>query len=267
MLLIDAHVHLYDCYDLSRLLSAAKRNFKLHVPQSYTADTACILLLTMRADQDWPGFFSLESGKTSWGKEVEGWQFHGTEEPESIIAEDESGCRITLIAGRQIVSGEGLEVLSLLSMKPYEEGKPVMELLTDIGHDNGVAVLPWAFGKWLGKRGRIIQELQENRGEKKLFFGDNGGRPWCIPQSSVLKREQKQHRCVVSGSDPLPISGEELRVGSFGGSIVETVDWLQPAQQLRTLLLNPDTDLLPFGHPAAVAGFVRNQLKLRGIYS
>ncbi len=265
MLLIDAHVHVYGCYDLSQLLFSAEMNFKKYTEELLAGDSAYILLLANRVDQEWPLFFAAENKGSDPAEKISGWRFYANEESESIVAENDSGFRIVIVAGRQLITAEGLEVLSLLTMESFQEGVPVGDLLADIDRKGGIAVLPWAFGKWFGKRGRCVRGLQEQLtdGENTFFFGDNGGRPWCIPLSPVLQKEKKQRRPIFSGSDPLPLAGEEKRVGSFGIKIPETLDHRRPAAQLRTLLRSQETAICPYGRLNSTMGFVSSQLRLR----
>ncbi|MEM1170460.1 MAG: hypothetical protein AAGJ08_15610 [Cyanobacteria bacterium P01_H01_bin.35] len=82
-----------------------------------------------------------------------------TQESISIYATNNENQKIFIIAGRQIVTAEKLEVLALISDSEFADGLPLETTIKNIVSKNGIPVLPWGVGKWIGKRGKILQKL------------------------------------------------------------------------------------------------------------
>ena len=54
MILVDAHVHIYDCFDLETFLDSALENFKAEAARCGQEDSlTAILLLTETARENW----------------------------------------------------------------------------------------------------------------------------------------------------------------------------------------------------------------------
>lgn len=266
MLLIDAHVHMYPCFDPAALLNAAEENFRvqagrLGAGEAYTG----ILLLTERSADKWYSHLAAHAAGAEQPCPGAGNRLlFPTLEQESLVLENREGKRIFLVAGRQVVSREGLEVLALLTRGEFADGRPLAELIAAVRDTGGVPVIPWAFGKWFGARGRFLRGFIREQ-ERGFFLGDNGGRPFCIPVSPLLRQEMEQNRPVLSGSDPLPIPGEERRAGSFGVYVAAGLDEQAPAASLKAIIAAGDNQLKSYGRPMGFGRFLRNQwLLLRG---
>lgn len=234
---IDAHVHLHDEREALETLAAASRNFSRNAPCAATA--VCML-----AERD--------------GFDVFSWL--RTKLPETAEAEslwlDESR-RMLIVAGRQIESSEGLEVLGLaLGMPLPLEGRPAHEIIAALRTHDALPVLPWGVGKWLGPRGHLVDRLLKN--EPGLFLGDNGGRPgfWPVPR---FRRGVR----VLPGSDPLPLPEASSTIGSFGCLMTCDLPADRPASALRRALRDPANKLLRFGRLASTFRFAIDQARLR----
>ena len=166
------------------------------------------------------------------------------------------------MAGRQLVSREGLEVLALLCRADFRDGETAAVLVDQVRAAGGIPVLPWGFGKWLGKRGRILEELCNHR-DRSFFLGDNGGRPSLLPLARPLRRVVRDGGRLVSGSDPLPLAGEEERVGAYGIRIDADLDPAEPARGLRALLSDDAVACAGYGLPLGTGRFLANQWRVR----
>lgn len=234
---IDAHVHLHDEREAMETLEAASRNFSRHAPGAATA--VCML-----AERD--------------GFDVFSWlrtKLRATAENESLWF-DESH-RLLIVAGRQIESSEGLEVLGLALGMPLQlEGRPAHEIIAALRTHDSLPVLPWGAGKWLGSRGHLVDRLLDD--EPGLFLGDNGGRPgfWPVPR---FRRGVR----VLPGSDPLPLPGASSAIGSFGCLITCDLPADRPASALRRALRDPASRLLRFGRLTNPLRFAIDQTRLR----
>ncbi|MCX5871552.1 MAG: hypothetical protein NTY00_13200 [Deltaproteobacteria bacterium] len=177
---------------------------------------------------------------------------------------DYSGEEIYLVAGRQIVTAEKIEVLSLFCNTSINDGPSLNETVNSIRQRDGIAVIPWGVGKWLGKRGKILQDFLAGYEEKGVFLGDNGGRPCFWPTPSLFHLAREKGISVLSGTDPLPLPHEATRVGSFGFFLDHhPLDMTSPATSLRDLLITGQETLYPFGRLQDIKSFFTNQLQLR----
>src|SRR4051794_39643129 len=124
-----------------------------------------------------------------WQSGRAAWSVRRTQEQESLILGD----KLLVIAGRQIVTAERIEVLALLTSETFEEGRPLDETIQRTKLAGALVVLPWGVGKWCGARGRSVANAAIRYA---VQLGDNGGRPLGWPRP-VLFREH----CVLPGSD------------------------------------------------------------------
>ena len=266
MILVDAHVHIYDCFDLQSFLDSALKNFKAEAARcgqenSFTA----LLLLTETAKENWfhrlAGYAGNKSGTGT--KSIGYWTFHRTNENCSLYARRRDNQELFLIAGRQIVTAEGLEVLALATAQTFTDGSPTVELIEAVKESSGIPVIPWGFGKWMGKRGAILKNILRKEKDSFLFLGDNSGRPVFLPRPSLFELAKEKGIRVLPGSDSLPFPSESHRVGSFGLSIQETITRERPASDLKRILLDPKTRFQAYGNLEHPYRFFRNQLTAR----
>ena len=222
MILVDAHVHIYDCFDLETFLDSALENFKGEAARcgqenSFTA----LLLLTETAKDNWFHRLAGYAGdKTGTGtRSIGNWTFHRTKENCSLYAQSKNSYGLFLIAGHQIVTAENLEVLALATAKTLRDGSPIVELIEAVKESGGIPVIPWGFGKWLGRRGMTLRKILNGSEASGLFLGDNGNRPSFGPRPSHFKQAETKRIRVLPGSDPLPFGSESRRAGSFGFSL------------------------------------------------
>lgn len=238
-IMIDAHVHLHDPAHAMDDLQQAFDNFSRQKP---TANTAVIMLAERRGYQV---FNQLKK------------QLITTEEDESLYFEHKSH-RMLILAGRQIVTAEGLEILALASCTQLFDGLPVHQAIEHLHEEDALAVLPWGVGKWLGKRGKLIDDLIENSQPGSLFLGDNAGRPklWGVPQFN-------SDLIVLPGSDPLPLNGSAQNIGCYGALMQARLSSQTPAAELKKLIRNRRTPLQRFGETSPALRFISDQLRLR----
>jgi hypothetical protein len=126
-----------------------------------TARADCFKRLSARADVE-------ESGLGEW-------RLRHTEETGSVTAERHGQC-LYIIAGRQIVTAERLEVLALGFEGLVPDGEPIRQVIDRVRSAAAVAVIPWGFGKWWGRRGKVVSGLLKDHERLGFFLGDNGGR-------------------------------------------------------------------------------------------
>ena len=264
MIVLDAHVHIQPRFDLNDFLMISLGNFQRRHGESGArgALTSCLLL----AEGKGLDFFSVlvSEGQQSTGRVV-GWQIRATAEEHAVQLSHAShpGVRMFVMAGQQVITAEKLEVLALVTSAQIADGKPLAETVDAVRSRGGLAVLPWGVGKWLGKRGALVGRFLQETPPDSLFVGDNGGRPVFWPRPALFDRAEHRGIRLLSGSDPLPLAGEEKRVATFGAMIDGDLSDALPAAELKSLLCNPGVAITPFGQPAGVLQFLRMQLGLR----
>ncbi len=269
MIIIDSHVHIYDCFNLDLFFDAAFQNFQNQLEKASTVpDTAnFILLLAEGASTKW-FHRTLAQIKQSVAKEnnLEYWRIYPTPEEHSLIAEHSEfpERKIVIVAGHQLVTQENIEVLALFCVADIDNGLNIGDTLKMIREYDAVPVIPWGAGKWLGKRGELVKEIVKTNSDQLLFLGDNGGRPKIWGEPNLFSLAEEKGIGILPGSDPLPLKDDLRRVGSFG-CIIDgcSVDMDFPAQQLKKNMVSGLSELQCYGELQDNIGFLMNQVRLR----
>lgn len=265
--LVDAHVHIYDCFRLPEVLDSALLNMRSAATQHAVGVnfTGCLLLSETTNEhvhlqlQDYSA-----TGQAVATEKSDEWVFScPADDNTAVIATNTAGRSLVILAGRQIVTREGLEVLALISPDSFSDGLPLEEVIGQIVQGDAIAVLPWAVGKWLGKRGSLLDLLMQAEPRQQFVLGDNGGRPvfWKNPHHLALARTLGIK--ILPGSDPLPLASEGNRVGSFGFAIQHELSLQRPGEVLKQLIRDRDVEFQPYGALERSSRFVYNQVRLR----
>ncbi len=266
MILVDAHVHIYNCFDLELFFDSAFANFRSEAARlGHVDDFTGILLLTETSKDNWfECLTGYAGGKDGIGsKPIGNWTFHHTNETCSLCIRNGTNESLFLIAGRQIVTEENLEVLALITEREFEDGLPLTEMIQSVRNYGAIPVIPWGFGKWAGRRGAILREILEANNDVEVFLGDNGNRPSFLPRSSHFKLAEMEGIRVLPGSDPLPFASESCRPGTFGFSVEGSITSQHPAKDLKRILLDPSTRPRAYGLLEKPYRFLRNQLAMQ----
>jgi hypothetical protein len=169
-ILADGHVHILDRFSELSCLDWALNNFN---------KAAALLELSDHIDRV---LFLAESSSINWFakqymaarqglfEQLNHYRCVVTEENTSLCFENTSSDRLFVIAGRQIISSERLEVLALGLSREYPDGQPLRTILSDIRENDCIAVLPWGVGKWLGARKRIVASVLGYSGSGDLSW-------------------------------------------------------------------------------------------------
>jgi hypothetical protein len=263
LILADGHVHIYGCFDLDCLLTSAFENFAAEARRrSLSSDFTGVLLLTETVRENC--FQRLaEQARSGQKAGTEGWSFHLTRESASLVAQRGAGKSVILIAGRQIVTSENLEVLALATPTMFDDGTPLRRAIELIRAQGGIPVVPWGFGKWWGKRGKHLADLISDGAGQGIFLGDSGGRPAFLPRPYQFQLGEEIMMRILPGTDPLPFAQEAVRPGRFGFAIHRALDHQRPAHSLKQIILDPSICLSPYGSLESPYRFFRNQLGLR----
>ncbi len=231
---IDCHVHLYSRYDPALAFRHLSRNLDALAPPGSTPAER-VAVLTDGSSTD--AFCRLRRGDS--GTLPAGFSVSRTGDGDAIRISAAGMRDILLVAGRQVVTGERIELLSLASAPTDLDRLPAREVADRIRMAGGIPVASWAPGKWFGRRGRLVQELIDEASPGALLIGDTSLRCTGWTEPAAYRRAQDRGLSVVAGSDPLPLSGQERTMGSYGIVSDQPFDADHPAQALRRLLGQP----------------------------
>jgi len=256
--LIDAHVHCHNCFAQATFLDRAAAGFGAAAQELGVAGRAVGWLLFAELPQE-RYFDALRAGEI----EPRGWLLELTDEPTSLIARGRDGMVMVLIAGRQIATAEGLEVLAVGTRAGFADRRSLPATVAAVRGQGALAVVPWGFGKWSGRRGRAVTRLLEELEGDGVFLGDNAGRPagWWPPRQ--FTQAARREIFVLPGSDPLPLPAEADRVARYGLALEGAVDPQLPTAGLLRLLAGLREQPKTFGRLQSLATCLAKQLAMR----
>jgi hypothetical protein len=262
MVLVDAHVHMYNCFSVASVFDAAAVNFA-RAARAFGSGARFdgVLCLVESANERFVDGVRTQRLGRVWRGQHGYWELDQGCEPEALVVR-RGHLRLFVIVGRQLVTRERLEVLALGTTVPLHDGNSIEATLTAVNAVGAAAVLPWGVGKWLGARGAIVDHILADPRWSHVFLGDNGNRLRYGPEPERFAWARRAGRCVLPGSDPLPLPGEERRVGSYGFAVDVEFDPLRPAAGLLALLQSGAT-FKAFGEREGLGGFFGKQLALR----
>jgi hypothetical protein len=231
-IVIDTHLHLYPEYDLELALRCLSRNLARAAP-----GTAAVGVLVER--RDCHVFAKLRTGQRRVPDR------DGTLD----VSADGDALRVSLdrvaplwlLPGRQVVTRERVEVLLLGADLDLPDGMTAAETIRQGLAGGALPVIGWAPGKWFFGRKQVVQRLLQRFNREELLLGDSSLRPGLWGEPLVMRQARRRGFAVVAGSDPLPIAGEERRLGCYATRL-EPAPSLTPqrgASFLRAALLAP----------------------------
>jgi hypothetical protein len=262
MVLVDGHVHLHGCFDVARVFDAAAANFA-SAARAIAGERqydAVLCLVEMRGERFLEGVRTRRNGRV-WRGRHGFWEAEETCEPETLVVRRGS-TRLTVVGGRQLVTRERLEVLALATTASLPEDETIETTLAAVRDAGAAAVLPWGVGKWLGSRGAVVARVLADPKWRHVLLGDNGNRLELGPEPAQFALARRAGRAVLPGTDPLPLPGEEARVGAYGFAVDVALDPLRPAAALLALLRSGSTYAV-FGRREPLTRFFGNQLALK----
>jgi hypothetical protein len=192
------------------------------------------------------------------------WTAQPTSEAVSLRLARPDGATLFLVAGRQIVSSDGLEAVALgLRDAPPDRQHTLADLVTSIRDAGATPIIPWGAGKWLGRRGAVVRHVLAGASAGQLFLGDNGGRPWFWPTPAPFAIAAAKRIWTLPGSDPLPFPDHAERAGSFGFRLSGTLDAASPATDLLAGLRDVPNQPDRFGRLRGTTTFVWDQFRMQ----
>jgi hypothetical protein len=223
----DCHLHFYANY-------AHERFFRSLCANLDAAGAGRLLRLALLTEA--PGCDAFSRWAAPGAAFPGGYSFTATGEPYSLTLTRSGEPLAMIVRGRQIVTAERLEVLTAGDIPPIEDGRPLAGAVAALIAAGALAIVPWGAGKWLGSRGRLVEELAAGCSSPLFFLADNPARPAFWPAPRAFAVMERKGRPVLRGSDPLPLPGEEERAGAFATLIEGEFDDGQPLASLRGML-------------------------------
>lgn len=261
---VDAHVHFYPCFPLSRFLEGAAANFPTSGEgagdrASSPPPTRVMVLLDGREGCPFHelrrrvGGLMTEDGLAYW------FRHPSTDDPEARPEPSD----FLVVGGRQIPTEEGLEVLAIPSLDAFPHRRSLRDTTHQVLDSGAVPVLPWGLGKWWFRRRGIVLALLDSPLGGRILLGDNGNRPRDLPASKILLEGERQGIPVLPGSDPLPLKGHAGRAGSFGFILDGPLDAERPGEDLGRRILRLSSSPPTFGTRTSAVATLRSNLELR----
>ncbi len=262
---VDTHVHLHPAVDIRELLNVAIHNISnaVRIPGRQQLTGILCLAEPVGINRFSSIYRKVKSDEGGFQNELNPWHLTHTAEAESLRASRDGHPELILIAGRQIVTQERLEVLALLTQHQFRDGLSLLQTVDQILSKGGAPVVPWGAGKWAGQRGRVLRTLLYENNLPLFFLGDNGGRPSIGKEPALFKAAKQRDVRILRGSDPLNLPHETDRIGSYGFFIHKEIDKNKPARALKQLLSDRNIDITDFGNLMPTAVFLKNQLSIR----
>lgn len=211
MIVVDTHAHLYPCYDVGRFLATARRNLSRIGARATSGRAACAHVLCLAERPTENAFADLADARLT----PRGWRLVRCAEDAALKLLAEDAFELFVVAGRQIVTRERLELLALGIAAGLPAGEALDKTLASVRRLRAVPVLPWSPGKWAGQRGRELRALIQTAAAGDFLLGDTALRPCpgTVPPLFALARARGLP--LLAGSDPLPLAGDERHVGRY----------------------------------------------------
>jgi len=259
VVLVDAHVHLYDCFDRAAFFDGASNNFRSAASSlGLPGDTHGVLLFT-----EMSGVHAFESLIAQHELNGGRWRFHPASEGRTLVAALEGKDVLTIVAGRQVVTREGLEVLSLCCSEQFTDGQAIEHTIEKIIEAGGLPVLSYGVGKWSGSRGKIIDRLIRGALGSRLMLGDNAGRLWMGGEPKQFAEARQRGMWVLPGTDPLPFADQASRVGRYGMMLCGEIDRDRPAASIQHLIRSAEAQPRVYGTTDGPLSFLKLQIAMQ----
>lgn len=252
----DGHVHIHPCFSPHVLLRQAHDNLLQNATRlGLDGHIPKVLFLTESGEENWFETLCLRG--------LPGVSVIPTKSINCVKIGFSDTSVIIVIAGRQIVTSEHIEVLAFGLDSLFPDGLPihvVVEKIAELGH---MAVLPWGAGKWLAKRGKRVRDVFKQYVHLPLYLGDNGNRPKFWPLPGIFKQARQLGILNLPGSDPLPFIGQEKRVGNYGFAIEGMWNDADPYPSIKKMMKRKFATIQHFGTPPDIRIFLFHQTAMQ----
>ncbi len=270
---VDTHVHLYPAYDPGTFFDAAVRNVRRAAEGVSMGEAGAVVVLCLTERPTERAFAELRDTGVTGGGGAGRWRFEDNGEGMTLLGVREGGpgdgaaaaARVAVIAGRQVVTSERLEVLALGLDGDVEPGLSLEETVLRVQGRGALAVLPYGFGKWHGVRRDAVARLIDRQptGTQALMLGDNAGRPGFGPRPTLFDMAAAKRMTLLPGSDPLPITMAQRHACTYGVILPGPFDRARVGRQVLDGLRDVGPVPRRFGERHGLVSFVRQQVALR----
>jgi hypothetical protein len=261
-LIVDTHVHIHECFGLDAFMTAAAANFARAIEDLPAASTAAGALFLTEVEGT-SVFEDLSSPSVVNEERLGDWRPYSTPDPRVLLFEAPASMPILMVAGRQIRTREGLEVLALGCREAIEDGLTIDSALEETRLAGALPIIPWGFGKWTLARGDIIRELIATREPEAFCLGDVGGRWKGLAEPSLLVAGRERGFAILPGSDPLPFAREVARPGSSGVVLPRSASVGPILEELLQDLQRPEHDGRAYMNLESLGSFIRHQIRMQ----
>ena len=264
LVVVDSHVHYYECFHLGHFLRATRRELcKSAIMANDEGSHHRILVLL---DVEDVSCFDMLRCAVLSSNEAD-WRVQETKEAFSfsmlIPLSGRGVCRVSVVRGYQAATVERLEVLALGTDARLREGVTLEETVRCTIDVGAIPIIPWGLGKWWGARGRMLKDMMQSEMGTSIWLGDTSHRPMGLPQPRAFAVAEARGIPIIPGSDPFPLPSHAGRVGRYGFTLTGVMDSEYPGASLKALLNERDSGLTTFGTRTNLVGSLRNQVKLR----
>ncbi len=230
----DTHVHFHPAHRLGKACLRAESQLRRLAESAGAPAAARVLLLTEGAGHQ--AFADLRAGRLR--PERHEVRVSPGDEPEALRMRV-GDAELHVLAGRQVVAAERIEILALAVDAAIPDGRPLAEIVQRVCDAGGVPVLGWAPGKWMFRRARVVAALLRQYGPETLLLGDTSLRPLGWGEPGLMRAARARGYRVVAGSDPLPIPGDDAVMGSYASLFEAPFDPARPVAAVRAALVDP----------------------------
>ena len=251
-IIADTHVHLYPCYDYSLALKTLARNLSSLCPD----DTVKAGFLTDRFQFRFHEDFLMGKIKP----EEQGLFISLGPDLKTLVVRTDKTL-LYLFPGYQINCAEKIELIGMGLLTPIHDGLSLEETLKEIRRQRAIPILPWGAGKWLSKRGRIIERLLPLAKDYSMLFADTFMRPALIPDSRLIRQIRAAQKNLLAGSDPLPMKGEEKFLGRYATLFEGEFNPETPLFSMQSILLSGFQPFTSLGKRTSLPEFVLRQIR------
>lgn len=255
--LVDGHVHFHDGYDGARFFDGAAANLRRGASHlGITSDWRGCLLFT-----ESEGVHAFRTFRDTGA--IGAWSVETGADEHSFTARRDGAPDLVVIAGRQIVVADKLEILAIGRDLGIADGSGFAETAVEVEAAGALPVIPWGFGKWWFKRGRIVRKFIDEPPVAKFLLGDNGGRLRLLPRPPLFRFAEERGVQVLPGSDPLPFASQEQSAGGHGLSLEVPQKTEDPTESVLAALRALDAPAPTFGNLESPGRFFQSQVAMQ----
>ncbi|MCK5005031.1 MAG: hypothetical protein KAS21_08080 [Candidatus Aminicenantes bacterium] len=258
---IDGHVHLYDNFDPDSFIEAIDRNFRKFAEHDENgfSDSIRMIFLTEAKEND---FFTRIADNSLTLKNID-VHSEKTGEEGSILLMQNGSELFYIIRGRQIITKENIEILSVGPGPKIRDGLPAAEVLDQLREREELAILAWGVGKWLFGRGKLVKKIINTLDYPLLLIGDNSARPSIWLKPLIYRESEKLGIPIINGSDPLPLGGEAEKAGSYFFMLKGNFDPKKPLESIKKILRSDNKNIKFLGKRDSIFSFLKRQIKIQ----